>query len=141
MTCVRGIPSKSAIDRYYSGLDSLNIADADRAIGVLAQFDVVLLLEHKAQSPNILEQALGWWAASDLDRKHGRRRHGATSPNAKDMQRIANANTLDLKVYNAAETLFKLDVVAFSPPHPAVSGNSASNPLTCANQKRKVPSK
>ena len=94
-------------EAYYSGLNALNVTHGQQAQRLLSQFDIVLLLEQKTRVPILLEQALGWWNSSDLDRKHGRRSHGGDrlrdlSP--EDHNRIVEANKLDLMV-----RLFRVD--------------------------------
>jgi hypothetical protein len=126
--------------RYEKGSGELNERDGNRAIEILAGFDTVLLLEHKEHAAVLLEQMLGWWSASDMDRKHGRRRHDKESLDSKGVKLLADANRLDLALYHVAETLFKLDSLIFAAPHPQ-TGNTPTEPLTCANPARQIPLK
>lgn len=100
----------------------------------------MLLLERKRYAVTLLEQMLGWWNAADMDRKHGRRRHGGPTLSPEERKLINEANQLDDAVYTAAETMLKLDLIVFASPH-SPEGHTADNPLTCANPKRKFPKK
>lgn len=125
---------------YYSPLGNLTDSDGERAISILAKFDLVLLLERKDAIPVLLEQMLGWWNTSDMDRKHGRRSHTKRSLEFHDQQLIEQANRLDAKLYSAGLTMFKLDWLVFG-AEPPISPNTNGTSLTCANPKRSFPKK
>lgn len=133
-------------EAYYSPLGELTTEDARKASILLGQFDVVLILEHKRWTGPVIENMLGWWNSSDLDRKHGRKSHGSRPPLTKeDEKRISDANMLDVELYKVALILFKLDLVLFAclgaTPHDATADANGDGPLTCANPNRAYPKK
>jgi hypothetical protein len=136
-------------DAYQSGLDELTAADAERAAVLLGQFDVILILEQKRWTPPILENMLGWWNASDLDRRHGRKAHQNRTFTPEEHKMIADANEADAILYTAAVVMFKLDLVLFACGQSAAehSAKEASathlsqGPLTCSNPNRVYPKK
>lgn len=124
---------------YYKGVGELTENDGDKASAILARFDMVLLLELKQHTSVLFETMLGW-TSSDIDRKKGRSRHVKTALTPSDVQLLADANKLDLAVYQTAETLFKIDTVVFAAPHPDADA-PPQEVLTCGNPKRKLPKK
>ena len=128
---------------YYSPLGALNATTHGlQAQRLLSNFDVILLLEQKSRVPVLLEQALGWWNSSDLDRRHGRRSHGGDrSLSPADHKLVEDANQLDVMVYDLATTLFKIDWVMFGCASTMARAAEQGNPLTCANPTRAYPRK
>ena len=132
-------------EAYYSALGKLTMEDARKASTLLAQFDVVLILEQKRWTGPVIENMLGWWNSSDLDKKHGRKSHGRPPLAREDEKRIADANLLDVELYKTALILFKLDLVLFAcldaEHHGSTADAKGEGPLTCANPNRVYPKK
>lgn len=110
-----------------------------KAVRVLAHFDMVLLLEQKSRAGPLLKQMLGWFNASDMDKRVGRVARADRRPlTDEDTRQILDANRIDAMLYAAALTMFKLDWLAFGDPTgPPLTASSP--PLTCENPRRQYP--
>jgi hypothetical protein len=67
-------------DKYVSGANGVSEEDGAKAVSILINFDMVLVLELQQYTQPLLQQMLGWWAASDLSEHVGRKRVNPSSP-------------------------------------------------------------
>eukprot|EP00039_Didymoeca_costata_P004287 m.72443 g.72443 ORF g.72443 m.72443 type:complete len:539 (+) comp12328_c0_seq2:87-1703(+) len=126
---------------YYSGKHNLTTKDAEQAINLLNEFDVVLVLEETTKVSRLLESLLGWHNASDLSRYHKRKSHHPLKGNKiseSDMLLVKKANELDEQIYETATTIFNLDLILSGCADPLEYRHDY---FTCHNSNRKYPRK